>query len=250
MDFSTDRPFRLVNESGPSPIVIICDHASNRVPAEYRDLGLDRNALGRHIAWDIGAAAVSELLAARFGAPAILAGMSRLLIDCNRGFEDPSLVPATSDGTEVPGNQGLSQTERQARWERWHQPYHQAIRDAVERKLNAGQQPIVLSIHSMTPVMRGIARPWQITVCWQEDQRLSAPMLAALRSQAGIVVGDNEPYDLDVREDYSVPAHAMRRGLKHLQIEFRQDEVSDAAGQQRWAELFGDCLERVLEKDI
>src|SRR5919108_1018579 len=136
MDFSTDRSFRLVNESGPSPIVVICDHASNRVPAEYRDLGLDRNALGRHIAWDIGAAAVSELLAARFGAPAILAGMSRLVIDCNRGFEDPSLVPATSDGTEVPGNQGLSQTERQARWERWHQPYHQAIRDAVERKLN------------------------------------------------------------------------------------------------------------------
>jgi predicted N-formylglutamate amidohydrolase len=247
MDFSTDRPFRLVNEGGHSPIVIICDHASNHVPAEYGELGLDRNALGRHIAWDIGAAAISELLAARFRAPAILAGVSRLLIDCNRHFEDPSLIPATSDGTAVPGNQSLAQAERETRWRRWHQPYHQAIRDTIERKLEAGQQPIVLSIHSMTPVMRGKARPWQIAVCWQGDRRLSAPMLEALRAQRGIMVGDNEPYDLDVQEDYSVPTHAMQRGLKHLQIEFRQDEVSDPIGQRRWSELFGDCLERVLE---
>ncbi len=241
----TDLPYRRVNEDGPAPIVIICDHASNRVPAEHGDLGLPRAAFERHIAWDIGAAAVSEILAYRFNAPAILCQVSRLLIDCNRKFEDPGLTPAVSDGTEVPANRDLPQAERDKRWRIYHQPYHQAVTDMIERKLTQGQQPIVLSIHSMTPALRGVARPWQIAVCWAEDQRLSTPMLAALRARPDIVVGDNEPYRLDLT-DYSVPFHAVRRGLKHLQIEFRQDEVADSAGQQRWAALFGDCLEEVL----
>ena len=250
MEFSTDAPFRLINEGDPSPIVIICDHASNGVPAAYHDLGLDRTAFEQHIAWDIGAAAISEMLAQRFRAPAILAGASRLFIDCNRQLADPSLIPAASHGTEIPGNQNLSDAECERRWRGWHQSYHQAIRTVIHRKLEAGQQPVVLSIHSMTPILRGIARPWQIAVCWSEDSRLSAPMLDALRARGGITVGDNEPYRLDAREDYSVPHHAMERGLRHLQIEFRQDEVADRAGQQRWADLFGDCLEQVLEGQV
>ena len=242
----TDLPFRRVNEDGPAPVVILCDHASNRVPAEYGDLGLPRAAFERHIAWDIGAAAVSEILARRFNAPAVLCRVSRLLIDCNRKFDDPGLAPAISDGTDIPANRDLSAAEREKRWRTFHQPYHQAITDTIDRKRSNGGEPIVLSIHSMTPALRGIARPWQIAVCWADDQRLSTPMLAALRARSGIVVGDNEPYRLD-STDYSVPFHAVRRGLKHLQIEFRQDEVADAAGQQRWADLFGDCLEQVLK---
>lgn len=242
----TDLPYRLVNEAGQAAMVIICDHASNRVPAGYGDLGLPAAALERHIAWDIGAAAVSELLAQRFNAPAILSTVTRLLIDCNRRFEDPGLAPAVSDGTAVPANRDLSSDERQRRWRRYHQPYHAAIAQAIDRQLASGRQPVLLSIHSMTPAMRGIARPWQIAVCWDNDHRLSTPLLAALRACSGIVVGDNEPYRLDPVEDYSVPVHAARRGLKHLQIEFRQDEIAEAAGQQRWAALFGDCLEQVL----
>ncbi len=244
----THLPYRRVNEGGPSPIVIICDHASNRVPADYGDLGLGDADFQRHIAWDIGAAAISEILARRFQAPAILSEVSRLLIDCNRRFEDPNLTPAISDGTQVPANLNISQEEREKRWRICHQPYHQAIWDAIERKLDAGQPPILLSIHSMTPALNGVARPWQIAICWSDDRRLSAPMLEALCARAGITVGDNEPYRLDPQEDYSVPVHAMRRGLKHLQVEFRQDEIADAAGQQRWADLFGDCLERVLKR--
>jgi predicted N-formylglutamate amidohydrolase len=244
----TELPYRRVNEGGPAPIVIICDHASNRVPAAYGDLGLPRAELERHIAWDIGAAAISELLSRRFGAPAILSQVTRLLIDCNRNLEDPDLAPAFADGTEVPANRSLSRAEREKRWRTYHQPYHQAVTDIIERKLASGCQPVVLSIHSMTPAMRGIARPWQIAVCWADDRRLSAPMLDALRARPGIAVGDNQPYLLDLNEDYSVPFHAMRRGLKHLQIEFRQDEVAEAAGQRRWADLFGDCLEEVLAK--
>ena len=242
----TDLPYRLVNEAGPAPMVIICDHASNRVPAGYGDLGLPPAAFERHIAWDIGAAAVSEILARRFNAPAILSTVTRLLIDCNRQFEDPGLTPAVSDGTEIPANRDLSAAERANRWRLYHQPYHATIAQAIDRQLANGRQPVVLSIHSMTPTMRGTTRPWQIAVCWDNDQRLSAPMLAGLRARPGIVVGDNEPYRLDPAEDYSMPVHAARRGLKHLQIEFRQDEVADAAGQRRWAALFGDCLEQVL----
>ena len=242
----TDLPYRLVNEDGPAPIVIICDHASNRVPSGYGDLGLPAAELERHIAWDISAAGISEILARRFNAPAILSTVTRLLIDCNRQFGDPNLAPAISDGTEIPANRSLSQTERESRWRSYHQPYHDIIARTIDRKLARGHPPVVLSIHSMTAVMRGAARPWQVAVCWDTDQRLSAPMLDALRARNGIVVGDNEPYNLDPNEDYSVPVHAARRGLKHLQIEFRQDEVADAAGQQRWAQLFGDCLEQVL----
>src|SRR5262245_56777908 len=250
MEFSTDGPFRLINEGGPSPIVNICDHASNRVPAAYDNLGLDRAAFDQHIAWDIGAAAISERLAERFQAPAVLAGASRLFIDCNRQLADPSLIPTASHGTEIPGNQDLSEAERERRWRGWHQAYHQAIRTVIHRKLKDGQDPIVLAMHSMTPVLRGIARPWQIAVCWSQDSRLSAPMLSALRARSGITVGDNEPYRLDAREDYSVPRHAMDRGFRHLQIEFRQDEVADAAGERRWADLFGDCLEQVLKGEV
>ena len=242
----TDLPYRLVNETGSAPIVIICDHASNRVPPGFGDLGLPAAAFARHIAWDIGAAGVSEILARRFDAPAILSTVTRLLIDCNRQFDDPGLAPAVSDGIEVPANRDLSPDERTSRWQTYHQPYHAAIAQAIERKSSRGHDPVLLSIHSMTPSLRGVARPWQIAVCWDVDQRLSAPMLAALRTQSGITVGDNEPYRLDPAEDYSVPHHATRRGLRHLQIEFRQDEIADAAGQQRWAALFGDCLEQVL----
>jgi predicted N-formylglutamate amidohydrolase len=242
----TDLPYRLVNEDGPAAMVIICDHASNRVPAGYGNLGLPPAAFERHIAWDIGAAAISEILARRFHAPAILSTVTRLLIDCNRRLEDPNLTPAISDGTEIPANRSLSHAERETRWRTYHQPYHAIIAQTIDRQLASGRSPVVLSIHSMTATLRGAARPWQIAVCWDADRRLSAPMLDALRARAGIVVGDNEPYNLDPNEDYSVPVHATRRGLQHLQIEFRQDEVADAAGQQRWATLFGDCLEQVL----
>lgn len=244
----TDLPYRLVNEDGPAPLVIICDHASNRVPGGYGDLGLPPAERARHIAWDIGAAAISEILARRFQAPAILSTVTRLLIDCNRRFEDPNLTPAISDGTEIPANRGLTHAERDRRWRTYHQPYHAVIAQTIDRKLVGGRAPIVLSIHSMAAALRGIARPWQIAVCWDTDRRLSTPMLDALCACHDIVVGDNLPYNLDPNEDYSVPVHATSRGLKHLQIEFRQDEIADAAGQQRWAALFGDCLERVLAR--
>lgn len=244
----TYQPFRTVNLRGPSSLVFICDHASNRVPDEFGDLGIPAAELQRHIAWDIGAAAVAEILAGYFDAPLLLSEVSRLVIDCNRAFEDPGLIPAVSDGTAIPANRDLDERERRRRWKTYHQPYHDAIEDLIAAKLTDRQTPIVVSVHSMTPVMKGFARPWQIAMCSAADRRLNDPVLEALRRRKDIVVGDNEPYTLDTAEDYSVPYHAMRRNLQHLQVEFRQDEITQPDGQRRWADIFGACIEQVISR--
>jgi predicted N-formylglutamate amidohydrolase len=239
-------PFRLFNAAGAGNFVVICDHASNAVPAELGDLGLGQADLRRHIAWDIGAADVTELVAKRFDAPAVLCGTSRLVVDCNRYPDDPTAIPEVSDGTRIPANESLPAAIRAARVQRYFDPYHAAVAEAIEAALAAGRRPVILAIHSMTPEMGGRFRPWQITVSSGADRRLADPMLAALRRVAGITVGDNQPYAMDPAEDYSVPVHAERRGLLHLQIEFRQDEVGSSAGVARWAAIFNEALELAL----
>lgn len=239
-------PFRVSNPRGPSSLVFICDHASNRVPGEFGGLGLQPADLQRHIAWDIGAAGVTELLARYFDAPAIFSEVSRLVVDCNRGLADATLIPVLADGTPVPGNTDLSEAERKRRWKTYHQPYHAAIEEVIGAKIADRQLPMVISVHSMTPELKGVVRPWQIALCSDTDRRLTDPVLSALRHRGDIIVGDNEPYDLDPREDYSVPVHAMRRGLQHLQVEFRQDEIAAPDGQRRWAHIFAAAIEHVL----
>jgi predicted N-formylglutamate amidohydrolase len=241
-------PFRMINEEAAAPYIIICDHASNVVPPDLVNLGLPAAELQRHIAWDIGAAGVAELLSSRFEAPAVICGTSRLVIDCNRHLTDPSSIPIMSDGTEIPGNANLSPAQRAERAQRFFRPYHDAIDALIEKKRAMGQVPAVFSIHSMTPAMRGNARPWQVAISWHEDQRLSAPMLGLLRRVPGITVGDNQPYALDPAEDYSVPHHAMRHGFAHIQVEFRQDEVATAEGIAVWARLFGNALHAALQQ--
>lgn len=239
-------PYRLLNPAGAGNFVVLCDHASNTVPAELGDLGLGAADLQRHIAWDIGAAGVTELVARRFDAPAVLCGTSRLVVDCNRYPDDPTAIPEVSDGTRIPANESLPPAIRSARVQRYFDPYHAAVAEVIEAALAAGRRPVILSIHSMTPEMGGRFRPWQITVSSGADRRLADPMLAALRRIVGITVGDNQPYAMDPAEDYSVPVHAVRRGLLHLQIEFRQDEVSSPAGIARWAAIFNEALALAL----
>ena len=240
------KPFRAIGGEHGRGLVLICDHASNLVPPGLDNLGLEPSDLQRHIAWDIGAAAVAARLAARFRAPALFCGTSRLVIDCNRQPADPASIPAISDGTAIPGNRQVTVWERTERITRWFTPYHDAIDALMREALVARPDPVLVSVHSMTDVIRGVTRPWPIALSWHEDARLSTPMLAALRRRVGPEVGDNEPYGLDPAEDYSVPVHAMRRGLRHLQVEFRQDLVGDAAGAVHWADLFGDALQEVL----
>jgi len=237
-------PFRTIggNDGG---LVIICDHASNAVPPELGDLGLAPAERQRHIAWDIGAAAIAEILAQRFGASAVICGTSRLVIDCNRNPDDPASIPEISDGTNIPANRNLTVWQRTQRIARWFIPYHDAI-EAEITAATAGDDLVLLSVHSMTDVMKGVARPWPIAISWHRDERLSRPMIEALQRRIAEPVGDNQPYDLDPKEDYSVPKHAIERGLRHIQVEFRQDLVADAAGQAQWAAIFGDALAETL----
>jgi predicted N-formylglutamate amidohydrolase len=230
--------FEVLRREAPGPFVILCDHASNHIPAELNALGLDPANLTRHIAWDIGAAGVARELSNLFDSTAILCGTSRLVIDCNRHPGAADLIPETSDATVIPGNQNLTEQAKESRLDRWFAPYH----DEIEAVLTTRVNPFVLSIHSMTPVLAGVPRPWQISLSSHSDRSLVDPLLAVLRRPADITVGDNQPYDLNPAFDYSIPFHAMRRDLPYFQIEFRQDEIADAKGQAAWAQRLAAAL--------
>jgi len=233
---------RVLRPRGVSRFVFFCDHASNLVPAELQSLGLPPVELLRHIAWDIGAAGVTEALSEIFDAPAILSPVSRLVIDCNRHLDAAALIPEVSDGTNIPANSNLNSVDRSERIERWFHPYHNAIESILADRETRRQPTIAVSVHSMTDSLAGVPRPWQIALSSHLDRSLVDPLLAELRRPADITVGDNQPYDLDPQVDFSTPYHALRRNLPHLQVEFRQDEIADPSAQRRWARRFAHAL--------
>ncbi len=237
---------RIVRPLGSAGLVLFCDHASNHVPVELDNLGLPPSELMRHIAWDIGAAGVTQALSDIFDAPAILCQTSRLVIDCNRQPHDTGLIPEVSDGTLIPGNLQLSACAKAERLQRWFHPYHDAVESVFLEREARGAPSIAVSIHSMTDSLGGIDRPWQVSLSSHLDRRLTDPMLASLRRVSNITVGDNQPYDLDPNVDYSTPFHAIRRGLPHLQIEIRQDEIEDPPNQQRWAQRLAQSLREII----
>jgi predicted N-formylglutamate amidohydrolase len=245
-------PFSVLRPNGASAFVLVCDHASHYIPPEFNDLGLTGEDLTRHIAWDIGAAGVTAALSEMLDAPAVLAGASRLVVDCNRQLTVASLIPEISDGTQVPGNLHLTEPARAARIASWFRPYHDAVEAVLRERTARGVESILVSIHSMTPSLGGIERPWLIALSSHEDRRLADPVLVALRRQEGLdtsgrsVVGDNEPYDMDPAVDYTSPFHAIRRGLLHLQVEFRQDVVATDVMQRDWAARFARALEEAV----
>ena len=236
-------PFEIANAGGASPLVLVCDHASNRVPRALHHLGLAPAPLREHIAWDIGAADVARRLSRRFNAPLALTNYSRLVLDCNRALNDPTSIPAESDGIAVPGNRGLSQGERLQRAETLFKPYHDAVAQLVAHKVKHGAPPAVVSIHSFTPVFQRTRRPWHVGVLWNEDRRIALPLLEALRRKADIVVGDNEPYSARDGVGYTIAAHAEGAGLAHVALEIRQDLIATSAGADHWAAIVSDALE-------
>jgi predicted N-formylglutamate amidohydrolase len=238
--------YEIVNPDGAAPVLLVCDHASRAVPRVLGHLGLDESVLLRHIGWDIGAAEVTRGLAARLDAPAVLAGYSRLVVDCNRGLEDASCMPEVSDGVAVPGNTGLSAEARRRRAEAIHRLYHGGIAERLEIFAAAERAPALLSIHSFTPVMNGFVRPWHVGILWDKDPRVAVPLLANLRAHADLVVGDNEPYSAKEPVGYTVRAHAVPAGLPHVALEIRQDLIDTAAGARRWAELLAAAFEPIL----
>jgi predicted N-formylglutamate amidohydrolase len=226
--------FECVDGDAACGVLLVCDHADNRLPPSYGSLGLPAAEFARHIAYDPGAAAVTRKMAALLGAPAVLSTFSRLLIDPNRGADDPTLIMRLSDGAVVPGNAAVDAHERGRRIERFHAPYHAAIVDAIARAMAAGHPPMILSVHSFTPVWRGKPRPWHAGVLWDRDPRFAVPLIEMLREERALVVGDNEPYAGALRND-TMYRHATQTGLAHALIEVRQDLLADEGGVDAWA---------------
>jgi predicted N-formylglutamate amidohydrolase len=238
-------PFRVINPHGRARLLLVCDHASNRIPSPLGNLGLDELALGRHIACDIGAGEVTERLSAQLDAPAVLASYSRLVVDCNRGLNDPTSILAVSDGEFIPGNQGLDDEQKAERARQFFHPYHDAINRRLDSFARRGIVPAFVAIHSFTPIFKNVRRPWQIGILWDTDPRIPVPLMHALRAQ-GIAVGDNEPYSGKAPADHTVDHHAEGGGLPHVSIEIRQDLIDHADGVARWARILGDALAQIL----
>jgi predicted N-formylglutamate amidohydrolase len=243
-----DEPpaFEPYNDEGRAPVLLVCDHASARMPRRLGNLGLDAEARARHIAWDIGAAEVARRLARALDAPLLLAGYSRLVIDLNRHLKDPSSIPQESDEVPVPGNRGLLPAERDARAAALFHPYHDAVAAALERLGMRGKPPALISVHSFTPHMAGKARPWHIGVLWDRDDRIAKPLMQALAAEAGIMVGDNEPYTGRDATGYTVEVHAGLRGWPHLSLELRQDLIGEASGAEEWSRRLAKALSPIL----
>lgn len=241
-----DKAFELCRPAAPAAggIIFLCDHASNALPARYGMLGLDAAAIATHIAYDIGAADVTKALAKAYGAPAVLARYSRLLIDLNRGEDDPTLVMKLSDGRIIPGNCNAGPEEIETRLREYHSPYHEAVEREIVAARDGSWVPVLISIHSFTPVWNDKARPWQVGVLWDRDSRLARPLLDAL-TKVGFTTGDNEPYSGALEND-CLYRHGTMNGLPHVLIELRQDLVATPEDARKIASRLKSALDLAL----
>jgi len=239
-------PFEVHHRGGRAPVLIVCDHASRAIPESLARLGLPDEATWRHIAWDIGAAELARALSTRLDAPAVLAGYSRLVVDCNRRLEDPSCFVAVGDGQRIPGNERLTDLDKRERAAACYEPYHKAIATRLAEWQHTGTVPALIAVHSFTPVLGTEPRPWNVGILWDSDPRLAVPLLARLRALKGLAVGDNQPYSGRHPSDYTVDHHAESAGLPHVCLEIRQDELLTPAGIARWAEVLGTILADLL----
>jgi predicted N-formylglutamate amidohydrolase len=242
-------PVAEYNGAGRSPFLLICDHYGRLIPKVLGDLGLAESELTRHIAWDVGIAGVAETLSKQLDAHLVVQHYSRLVIDCNRPPHVASSIPIISEATTIPGNEGLSTEEAAIRRREIFDPYHRKIDEIIDRRLRDQRPTVLIALHSFTPVYAGIARPWHIGTLYHRDTRLSPLLLKLLRSEADLVVGDNEPYAVSDETDYSIPVHGEARGLINTGIEIRQDLIADESGQRQWANrlarIFGAIEERL-----
>lgn len=232
------EPIEVVHGDGAGPFAIVCDHAGRALPRALGTLGLAPHELASHIAWDIGAAGVARLLASELDAPAYLQRYSRLVIDCNRPLTAPDSIPSVSGGITIPGNQQLTAAAAASRAQAIFGPYHSTISEALAGRASYA----LIAMHTFTPELHGVRRPFHAGVLYHRDRRLAGPMLALLRQEPGLVVGDNEPYAASSATDYAIIEHAELRGAPYVELEVRQDLVADPAGQRAWAERLARLL--------
>ena len=230
------------NPQGRGPFVILCDHASNRIPDAFQSFGFAEDALQTHIAWDRGALSVARILSAKLDAPLFWPDASRLIIDCNRAPDASSLIVTESEGRPVPANRVLSKEERSRRLDHIHAPYHDAIDSCLDRRRADRRPTALIAIHSFTPVYFGKARPWQVGILFDDDRRLADLLIGGFESDPALTVGVNEPYSPADGVYYTLRRHAQPQGLPSVMIEIRNDEIGDEASQRSWAEQLADIL--------
>jgi len=243
---AADEPpaFMEAGRAGRSNFVIVVDHASRRIPRQLKGLGLPDSELQRHIAWDIGALGVARRMAAALDAAWVAQNYSRLVIDCNRDPAVASSIPAVSESTEIPGNIGLSEADMRARRAEIFDPYHAHVRALLDERAAAGRPTILVAQHSMTNVYKGERRQMHAAILYNRDRRFAGLVLDELRRESGLIIADNEPYFVSDATDYTIPRHGEARGLPHVEIEIRQDLVTEEAGQVEWAERISRALKR------
>ena len=232
------------NKDGLSPFLIVVDHAGNAIPRALGRLGVARAELERHIAWDIGVAAVSQFLADALDAALVWQNYSRLVIDCNRAPGSETSIPEISEFTPIPGNVGLSESQRRARVREIFRPYHDRIEAELDRRRQDDRRAVLIAMHSFTPVFKGEARPWHAGLLYNRDARFADILMASLKREEGLLIGKNEPYSVSDASDYTIPVHGERRGLLHVEIEIRQDLIADTSGQRAWGALLARLLPR------
>jgi predicted N-formylglutamate amidohydrolase len=241
-------PVTVYNENGRSPMLIVADHAGNCVPRALGRLGVPQVEYGRHIAWDIGIAAVCRLLADALDATLVQQNYSRLVIDCNRPPGCETSIPEIGELTPVPGNIDLSEGRKAARVREIFRPYHDRIETELDQRRLAGRPAALIAMHSFTPVFFGVARPWHAGVLYNRDPRFAHFLMELLNREQGLVVGDNEPYSITDASDYTIPVHGERRGLNHVLIEIRQDLINDVQGQRAWGTLLARLLPQAYQR--
>jgi len=228
------EPVTVYNSQGRSPFLLVADHAGHAIPRALGRLGLDPADLKRHIAYDIGIAGVARLLGSALGAMLIQQNYSRLVIDCNRPLTAPSSIPAVSETTPIPGNADVSEADRAARTKEIFAPYHERIETEIKLRQRVRRPTVLIALHSFTPAFKGVKRPWHAAVLYNRDPRLSRHLMAVLKRERGLVIGNNEPYQVSDVTDYTIPEHGERRGLPHTLIEIRQDLIAEERGQNTW----------------
>ncbi|MCT8330776.1 N-formylglutamate amidohydrolase [Albidovulum sediminis] len=246
LDLDEPPPYGVINPDGASDLLLLCEHALPRIPRRLAHLGLPKSERLRHIGWDIGALSLARELSARLDAALFHTGYSRLVVDCNRPLDNPSLIPETSETTAIPGNRHLGAAERAERLETFFHPFQAAVSRRLDLRTAAGKPTFVVGIHSYTPVYKGVSRPWHAGILYAGATGFAGRMMRALAQEEGLVIGDNEPYRID-DDDYTVPVHGDARGLPALLIEVRHDLISSLRGVAEWADRLERCLRLGME---
>jgi predicted N-formylglutamate amidohydrolase len=244
------EPVEAVNMAGRSIILLTCEHAGRLVPERLGDLGVPQAEMDRHIAYDVGAAGLSRLLAVRLDAPLLMQRYSRLVIDCNRPFEAVDCFPEVSDGTPIAANVSLALGERRARYEEIHVPFHQAVKAAIDKRRAAGLPVVLVSVHSFTRHMRstGAVRQCDLGLLFNREPRFAQALMREAQAEAPEMrIAFNEPYIVDDASDYTIPVHGEAGGVPHVLLEVINDEIADEAGQQTWAGILTPALQRAAK---